>query len=240
MPKKKPKPFTILVDTCVWLDLARDHPEQPVIAALEDLVKAGKVELILPQIVVDEFQRNKARVAEETRRSLHSHFQLVREAVNRFGNAASKADTIRALGEVDHAIIIKGDAVNDSIERIDALLKGSSPMPTTNIIKQRVTERAIAIKAPYHRDKNNVGDAIIIETYDEIVSSARRTKRNFAFVTHNTKDFSELNGDRRKPHSDLAGVFPSPRSTYWVSMIDVIKTNRPRTFGRSRFRAKLQ
>jgi hypothetical protein len=152
-----------LVDTCVWLDLARDYREQPVIAALEDLVQAGTVNLILPQIVFDEFERNKARVAEETRRSLHSHFQLVREAVNRFGDAVSKADTIKALGEIDHAIIMKADAVNDSIERIEALLKSSSPLPTTNLIKQRVTERAIVSKAPYHRAKNNVDDAIIIE-----------------------------------------------------------------------------
>jgi hypothetical protein len=33
---EKLKPFTVLVDTCVWLDLARDYREQPVIAALED------------------------------------------------------------------------------------------------------------------------------------------------------------------------------------------------------------
>jgi 2-hydroxy-3-keto-5-methylthiopentenyl-1-phosphate phosphatase len=106
------------------------------------LVKAGTIDLILPQIVLDEFKRNKNRVAEETRRSLHSQFQLVREAVNRFGDDASKANTIKALVEVDHAIIMKGDAVNDSIERIEALLKTSSPLPTTNNIKQRVTERA--------------------------------------------------------------------------------------------------
>jgi PIN domain len=170
MTKKKRKPFRILVDTCVWLDLARDYREQPVIAALEDLVKGGAVELIMPQIVLDEFERNKARVAEQTRRSLHSHFQLVREAVNRFGDDASKADTIKALGEVDHAIVIKGDAVNDSIKRIEALLKSSSPLPATDIIKQRVTERAIASKAPYHRDKNNVADAIIIQTYGELLA----------------------------------------------------------------------
>jgi len=133
----------------------------------------------------------------------------VREAVNRFGDPASKAGTIKALGEVDHAIIIKGDVVNDSIARIEALLKTSSSLSTTNIIKQRVTERAIAAKAPYHRDKNNVADAIIIETYAELLSPAHGT-RNLALVTHNTKDFSELNGDRRKPHTDLVGLFSSP------------------------------
>lgn len=50
-------------------------------------------------------------------------FQLVRDAVSRFADAASKADTLKALNEVDHAIIVKGDEVNNSIERIEALSK---------------------------------------------------------------------------------------------------------------------
>ncbi len=29
----------LLVDTCVWLDLAKDYREQPVIGAIEDLLK---------------------------------------------------------------------------------------------------------------------------------------------------------------------------------------------------------
>lgn len=28
----------LLVDTCVWLDLAKDYRDQPVISALEDLI----------------------------------------------------------------------------------------------------------------------------------------------------------------------------------------------------------
>lgn len=100
-------------------------------------------------------------------------------------------------------------------------------MPLTNNIKQRVTDRAIAARAPYHRDKNSVADAVIIETYSEALSPVACRKRNFAFVTHNTKDFSELNGDRRKPHSDLVDLFSSPSSTYWVSMVDLIRQVDP-------------
>jgi hypothetical protein len=54
--------FRLLIDTSVWLDLAKDYREQPVIGALEDLVAAGEIELIVPQIVIDEFNCNKARV----------------------------------------------------------------------------------------------------------------------------------------------------------------------------------
>ncbi|WP_269768295.1 PIN domain-containing protein [Burkholderia ubonensis] len=86
----------LLVDTCVWLDLAKDYREQPVVSALEDLVGSGEVELIVPQQVLDEFDRDKARIIDEARRGLQSHFRLVRQAVNQFGDDARKADCWRA------------------------------------------------------------------------------------------------------------------------------------------------
>lgn len=217
----------LVVDTCVWLDLAKDYRAQPIIGAIEDLTKAHEIELIVPQIVLDEFDRNKARVIEETQRSLQSHFRLVWEAVNRFGEDAYKAETLKSLNEVDHKIVIKGEAVNDSIERVEELLKSVPAIATTDNIKQRVTERAIANRAPYHRAKNSVGDAILIEIYAELVSTNADMNIEYAFVTHNTKDFSEHNGDRRKPHNDLVNLFDSPRSTYWVSAVDVIKQLDP-------------
>lgn len=87
-------PIKLLIDTCVWLDLAKDYRDQPVIRALEDLVESGQVALIVPQQVLDEFERNKARIIEDARRGLQSHFRLVRQAVNQFGGDERKADLL--------------------------------------------------------------------------------------------------------------------------------------------------
>ncbi len=100
-------------------------------------------------------------------------------------------------------------------------------MPITDQIKQRVTDRALSKRAPYHRERNSVGDAILIEVYAQLIASGRAKKVRYAFVTHNTKDFSEPNGDRRQPHADLAALFDGPRSTYWISMVDLIKELDP-------------
>jgi hypothetical protein len=62
--------FKILIDTCVWLDLAKDYQEQSVLGVLEELVRQKQVSIILPRTVFDEFSRNKARVAEDGGRSL--------------------------------------------------------------------------------------------------------------------------------------------------------------------------
>jgi hypothetical protein len=38
MPKTVAPPFQILIDTCVWIDLAKDYQQPPVLAALEALI----------------------------------------------------------------------------------------------------------------------------------------------------------------------------------------------------------
>ncbi|WP_246279229.1 PIN domain-containing protein [Paraburkholderia ultramafica] len=219
-----------MVDTCVWLDLAKDYREQPVITALEELIGSGDVELIVPQQVLDEFDRNKARIAEEARRGLQSHFRLVRLAVNRFGDNARRADLLAGLNEVDHRIGVDGDAVGESIERIDGLLRGVPALATNDGVKQRVTERALAKKAPYHRAKNSVGDAILVEIYADIVSTAT-ADTPCAFITHNTKDFSDADGDFRQPHGDLAHLFEAPKSTYRIAMVEFLKEHSPDPLG---------
>ena len=52
--------FKILIDTCVWLDLAKDYQQQPTLTALEELIRMGDIELILPRTVLDEFAAIKA------------------------------------------------------------------------------------------------------------------------------------------------------------------------------------
>ncbi|QCM13673.1 hypothetical protein CFBP6625_24910 (plasmid) [Agrobacterium tumefaciens] len=217
----------LLIDTCVWLDLSKDYRSQPLISALEDLVAADEIRLIVPQIVVDEFLRNKSRVTAEAQRSLQSHFRLVREAVNQFGAEEIKAPTLQGLNEVDHKIATGSDAVLSAVETIEKLLLVQSPVPTTDTIKGRVTDRALANLAPYHRSKNSVGDAILIELYADAVAHLADDGARFGFVTHNIKDFSDPNGDRRLPHPDLVPLFLPPKSRYWVSLLDTLKDVDP-------------
>ncbi|WP_054313145.1 PIN domain-containing protein [Mesorhizobium sp. 1M-11] len=154
--------------------------------------------------------------------SLHSHFSLVREAVWKFGDAKDKDVTVKALDEADHAAIHKGEAVNESLEKVEDLLRSSTSSPTTDDIKAKAAERALSRMAPFHRGKNSVGDAVIFETYAEAMRREDRADVEFAFVTHNKTDFSADNGDHRQPHADLLPYFDGVRSKYWVSLADLL------------------
>jgi PIN domain-containing protein len=64
--------FRLLIDTSVWLDLARDPKQLPVVGVVETMIDAAMLTLIVPHIVLEEFQQNRERIAKESTKSLAS------------------------------------------------------------------------------------------------------------------------------------------------------------------------
>jgi hypothetical protein len=208
----------LLIDTCVWLDLAKDYRQMPILGAVAALSEGDNFELILPSIVVDEFERNKDRVIADSKRSLSSHFRLVREAIVQFAAEEGRDAALSQLHEVDHRIAIGGEAINDAIEIIEKVFARATKIELTNAVKARAADRAIAKVAPFHRPRNGMDDAILIETYIDAVAARADAEDVYGFVTHNIHDFSEKGGDTRLPHADLASLFDGVASRYATSL----------------------
>ncbi|PYE38826.1 hypothetical protein DFI02_1355 [Rhizobium sp. PP-F2F-G20b] len=213
----------ILIDTNVWLDLAKDYRMAPVVTAIEDLINAEAIELIMPQIILDEFARNRDRVMEESTRSLSSHFKRVREVVTQLGDDDSKAELLKGLHEIDHKIAMEGEVPQAAIAHIEKIMGTSPPIPTSDNVKIKAAERALSKAAPFHISKNSMGDAIIIEIYAEAMEQNQSGDAHFFFVTGNKSDFSRHNGDKRFPHVDFEPLFQAPLSRYSISIVEVIK-----------------
>ncbi|MBP8372555.1 PIN domain-containing protein [Pseudomonas aeruginosa] len=208
----------LLIDTCVWLDLAKDYRQLPLLDALLAMRSAGELEIVLPEIVVEEFNRNKDRIISESKRSLSSHFKLVRDAISKFSQEDRRDITLQQLNEVDHRIAIGGEAVNDAIGIIEKLFASTEHIALTDAIKARSADRAIAKVAPFHRQRNGIDDAIIIETYIDVLAANSSADAVYGFVTHNIHDFSDRGGDTRLPHPDLAKVFNTSNSRYATNL----------------------
>ena len=71
--------------------------------------------------MVEEFDRNKARLIEEISRSLSSTFKRVKEAVEKFADPRQKTKMLSQLNQTDHRIPILGDMANGTINRIEKL-----------------------------------------------------------------------------------------------------------------------
>src|SRR5450759_400682 len=178
--------FHVLIDTSVWLDLAQDNKQTTLIDSLEAMIKEKLMVLLVPQIVLSEFQKNRERVAERARKSLSSQFNLVKEAIRKSEGEGTKKDSVlEYLADVSHKIPLLGGMAAASLSRIDSLLSKAKPIETSDAIKVRATERALNGMPPCHHDnKNSIADAALIETYLECVKTGKARDR-YAFVTHN-------------------------------------------------------
>jgi len=220
--------FRMLIDTCVWLDIAKDPKQVPVLGVLEELLRFDMVETIVPRVVLDEFRRNRERIAKESAKSLSAHFRLVKDAVGRVGGDKKKMRVVLShLDDVDHKIpIIGGEAVG-TLDRIERLLTASPIIETSESVRLRAAQRAIEKKAPFHRGKNAMADAILIETYSDCVRDKAAAGVRFAFVTHNKTDFSIEQGNHKAPHTDLASIFSRIKSLYFINLPEALRRVEP-------------
>lgn len=75
--------FHVLLDTSVWLDLAADAKQTPLLRVLEDFIENGAIKLIVPRVVHEEFHNNRnpyqhtiLPVLTRTIHSLGEHWRL--------------------------------------------------------------------------------------------------------------------------------------------------------------------
>ncbi len=198
--------FKILIDTCVWLDLAKDYQQQPILMTLEELIQQGEVELILPRTVIDEFYRNKARIVQENSRSISSTIKRVKAVVDKFGDPQQKQIVISNLNDVDQRLPSISESVEDTISRIEMIFSNTPIIEIPDSVKISAAQRAIDERAPFHRQRNGINDAILIEVYAEMVKAKTKTRCKYAFISHNTKDFSHPSDSNILPHPD-SGLF---------------------------------
>lgn len=215
----------LFIDTSIWLDLAKDYRQRPVIETLEELIKDRYIEILLPNIVAVEFAANKERVARESTQSLAATFRRVCEAVDEFGHPDSKDVLLDQLHDVDHRLGTLGEAVHASIARIEAIMASARRLDTTEAATLAAAQRAIERRAPFHKTKNSMADALLIEIYGEVVIA--NPGEAFCFVTRNWHDFSAA--DHRQPHPDIAALFGSA-SLYSINLAETLRDNFPDWF----------
>lgn len=220
--------FNVLIDTSVWLDLAQDQRQTPLIDPLTTMMSHGYVNLLVPHIVLIEFQKNRQRVVERAQRSLSTHFNLVKDAIRKVdGDSKQKDEVLEYLSDVDHRIPLVGGAATGTLDRIETLLKAATPIETSDEVKRRAADRALNRKAPcHHENKNAMADAVLIETYFECVTKGKVGER-FAFVTHNKHDFSDMAYNQKAVHLDLASGFSKIKSLYFVTLADCVRRIDP-------------
>jgi len=214
----------LLLDTCVWLDLAKDSSGNYLIRALRELMEYPVIKIIVPTIIKNEFLRNKKRAIDIGRQKLSQDIRRIKKIIELYSGNEKKSDIISGLDDVNHKLSIMTDVVSGLTTEIEKIILNADEIEITKDIKIKAAERAILKKAPFHKNKNSFADAVIVETFfDQQLSD--ETKKYY-FITHNTKDFSSVS-DNRVYHEDFSEFFSSENVFYSTNLTETINSISP-------------
>jgi hypothetical protein len=217
----------LLADTCIWLDLAKSLNGEQLIAAVRVLVHQKKVELLVPPLIIAEFEHNRERIQSAMARSVASDFRQVRAAIDLHGRSRGRKAALDLLDDIAHRVPLMNQMATRFFDEILALLRAGRELDITPDINARAIQRALEKRAPFHHGRNSIADALLIELYCSWVSERPDDQGNQScFVTANTHDFSLPNGDTRKPHPDFAIAF-GDRSKYFTGLGAAILASFP-------------
>ena len=217
----------LLIDSCVWLDIAKTSKGEEILNLLSEFIDRNEAIIILPEIIISEFDRNKERIVADAGKSLSSHFKKVKEMVAEHADQDSKQHILTQLNDIDKKIPTFGENAFQSIIRIAEIMKNAEIIDVSDEIKLSATQRAIDKKAPFHLSKNSIGDAIIIESYNYYKIQNTAQEFNLMFITHNVNDFSLKNGNQKLPHEDLADIFDTSKSQYFINLPEALNSINP-------------
>lgn len=209
----------LVIDTCVWLDLAKSPNDESIIIALEEIEKKGKAKILVPQIVIDEFNRNKDRIIESGRQRMTQEFKKVRKVVETYCSKENKQIVIEGLDDVNHRLPIIADKVIESVGRVEGIFSIAEKPTIEEVFYINAAKRALDKKAPFHKQRNSIADALLMEVYIKV--SQANDKDKCYFITHNTHDFSSLTDDRNV-HDDYSMCFDGKTKLYSINIRNVL------------------
>ncbi|HEY8576920.1 MAG TPA: PIN domain-containing protein [Devosia sp.] len=213
----------VLVDTCVWLDLLGDYRLRPRLKAFIHLVRRGDVDLVLPRLVVDEFHRNKERTIKAISGGLANQVNEAGRLARKFAPSGRSIELSNHLEDLAEQLNRESEAAEREVREVERLFADFPNILTTDEARLRVSKRAEAKLAPFHRGNNSTADALILEAFQEAIASDPDPGNAFVFVSSNHTDFSQINGDRRIPHPDLSEYFPQGRASFALDLTSVLE-----------------
>jgi len=185
--------------------------------AIRVLVHQGEIELLVPPVVVDEFERNRERVEASMTASVAQRFKLIKQDLGDYGGSDYE-QALQVVEELAHEVPLIGAMTTRNFDEVLELLPGGRALEPTDEERRRVVERGLSKLAPFHRSRNSVADALLIELYASENDRSDLSAEPYAFITTNSDDFSVPNGDKREPHPDLADLFAADGSTYGLGV----------------------
>lgn len=229
----------LTLDTNAWIYLANGIEPVKLLKYILDEVSSGNITLILPDIILLEWEKNKEQAVKVGTLANYNRIIDSLERYSRLIGDIDEKNILKFLFEEEAAIdsedfneIFKKikqqkrnieTAIQENIEKIDQLFQNPNviKLQTTNRLKLWAAEHAFNKKAPFLK-KNSFADALIIFNFLEYVKNFNI--KGAIFVTYNIEDFC-LKANRKKIlHPDLQEYFNEKDSKFFTILGEALKT----------------
>jgi hypothetical protein len=117
----------LLIDTSAWLDLAKRRDGQQWIVPIRILHHQRRLELLVPQLVLDEYTRNRGRIETAMTSSVSDRFRLLRQDLADYGGA-DQAASIALVRGLEHQVPLIGAMTTRNFDEIAELLANGEPL----------------------------------------------------------------------------------------------------------------
>jgi hypothetical protein len=216
----------LLIDTCVWLDLAKDTSNKTIIMTIKSLIDSESIKILLPNIIKEEFLRNKSKIIDNSKKKISREIKNVKEIVTQYDLSDNKSTILNSLTDINHKLPMLSDLISEQVELIWEIIESIDELEINDSDKIKSSDRALLKKAPFHNKKESMADSLIIELFFR--NAKIDNQYNYHFVTHNTNDFSSST-DKRVYHSDFENYFSINNINYSTDLLSLIKSISPDT-----------
>ena len=169
---------------------------------LRVLKSQGKLELLVPALIIEEFDRNRPRSEEAVTTSVLDRLRQLRRELREY--AGDKHEHIWLAETAQHIPLVNATAPQNFRE-IDELLRAGTILEPGEPDSARAVQRGLGKPAPFTSDKNSVADALLIEIYASRISG-----------TDGSRYAYEVEGAARGCCSSSSGISTWRSRAKWV------------------------
>ena len=211
----------IFFDSCVLLSFLQNHKVEPMLSNTIDILDKEIARLLVPDQLRLEIDRNKERIIESRKaaiRTYRKHASNLKTLLD--DSQITSLDKI--LAAVDQNIPNWDGKSDYLLGKLEKILNHKNALKIKTIDQDILlaSKRALEKKAPFIKNKNSFGDALLIES---ILRFQRETAvESIYFVTLNTEDFSDTS-ERLKVHPDLSEIFEEMKIHYSINPPEIIE-----------------
>ena len=114
----------LLIDTSTWLDLAKRRDGQRLIRPLQTFVETRQVELLVPQVIVDEFDRRRADAEKTVTTSLTERFKNIRQELVAYADMDYRGEQLKLFDQWAYQVSLTRTLTTRNFDDIRLLWNG--------------------------------------------------------------------------------------------------------------------